>query len=310
MNSDGRGRMEWSPSWPLESRINLDRDTSPAKEIIIECDDKDTADNLRNLLEIGILLAYPSPSESPNELTTTEVSEHSAWMMKDESLSRRFSFHENALFACNVAKRAWTTTNVVYAMEKYRMSLSIDSFTPHSASPMYGQVFMNERDDYRYHVNAGYAIVVAFSVLEELGLEIRSSAQKPRFKDDDWNDAVYDDVATRLGNAGIDPEEEFTWIMRGSPTDLQADAWQHLRTVDQFSDSGEVRDVDITIVEALHIASVIRNFIFAHRFGEVAKAVSPYDVHNMQLLARRLILGAMGLYKVEDPQITGLCRPS
>jgi hypothetical protein len=65
----------------------------------------------------------------------------------------------------------------------------------------------------------------------------------------------------------------------------------------------------MNIIEALHAASILRNFIFAHRFDKVAESVSPYDVHNMQTLARRLILNTLGLFDVDDEKVTGIFRP-
>jgi hypothetical protein len=71
--------------------------------------------------------------------------------------------------------------------------LKLDWFTPHSAAPSYGQIFTNSYIDYEYHVDAAFAIVAAFSVIEELGLEVRSSRENPRFvgaAKDEWNPQV------------------------------------------------------------------------------------------------------------------------
>lgn len=309
VSRDGRGRSERSYPADIDEQYRIINKEVPAKEIIIEAKDQDTADNVLNLIETGIILVYPNSSDCPDEGVTVPVTGHSPCFMKDKPFVDRFSFHDSALYGCNAAEKAWGDNSLIYSMEKYKRSFRMDSFTPHSASPRYGQVFMNERNDYRYHVNAGFAIVIAYSVIEELGLEIRSSAKNPRFIDGEWNDKVHQDVADRLRDSGVEPGEDFTWILRGPATELQEEMWQHLKTVDDFSETEEVRDVEMNIIEALHAASILRNFIFAHRFDKVAESVSPYDVHNMQTLARRLILNTLGLFDVDDEKVTGIFRP-
>lgn len=310
ISKDGSGYTEKTHPATIDDPVHAIEDTSPAIEIIIKAKDQDTADNVRNLIEAGIILAYPNASDCPKSDDSFELTEKSLELMKDKFFYKRFSFHHNALYACNAVKRAWGKKDLVYSMEKFTKSFRMDSFTPHSANPMYGQVFANERNDFRYHVNAGYAIVIGYSVIEELGLEIRSSAKNPRFINGDWNEVVYQDISERLKKAGIEPEDEFEWVLRGKRTDLQKNTWSHLHTVDYFSESHEVRDQKMSLIDAIHAASVMRNFIFAHKFDEVAQAVSPYDVFNIQILARRLILGKLGLLKTDDTNLTGLFRPS
>jgi hypothetical protein len=229
--------------------------------------------------------------------------------MVQDVASHRFTFHEGAVYACHIADRAWGDLVAVYAIQKYKLSLSLDSFTPHSANPRHGQVFENARDDYLYHVNAGYAILAAYGVVEELGLEIRSSQERKRFINGEWNVDVYNDCVDRLEGAGANADEPFSWVLRGEPTDLHREIDHHLKTTQGFQQGGEVRDVEMSLVEALHAVSVIRNFIFAHKFDEVAGSVSPYDVFNAQSLARRLILSYLGLWKPKDQRVLGYPSP-
>ena len=82
--------------------------------------------------------------------------------MRTEPFSSWFTFQDNAVFGCQIAVRAWGDRSLRYAIEKYRLSLELDSFTPHSASPRSGQVFVGQYAEYRYHVSAATAVLVAF----------------------------------------------------------------------------------------------------------------------------------------------------
>jgi len=57
-----------------------------------------------------------------------------------------------------------------------------------------------------------------------------------------------------------------------------------------------VRDKELAIADAIHYASWLRNFVAAHKLRALASEVSPYDVHNVQMVARRVLLGHLGLW--------------
>ena len=46
----------------------------------------------------------------------------------------------------------------------------------------------------------------------------------------------------------------------------------------RLSDGDEVRDKTLKIVDAIHYSSLIRNFIAAHKFGDLVGELGPYDV--------------------------------
>ena len=267
------------------------------KEVIIETDDESTATNVASLIQTGTLLGYPNILDAPKHSGVSEINDELEKSMCRKPFCDFFTFQENAYYGSQIAIKGWKEASMRYAIEKYRLSLELDSFTPQSASPNHGQIFLNQYPEYSYHVKAATAFLLAYSVIEELGLEIRSSSKKPRWKDGKWNSEVRTDVENRLQTRGINLSESVSWIYRGELLPLELEVSPSLGQPADYSDGKIVRDREMEVVDALHVASYIRNFIIAHKYSELVNHLGPYDVHNVQLLARRLILSSLGLYK-------------
>ncbi|MBT3421764.1 MAG: hypothetical protein HN431_03060 [Bacteroidetes bacterium] len=188
------------------------------------------------------------------------------------------------------------------------MSLELASFTPHSANPKYGQVFENFDHKRRYHVQAAHAIMLAFAAIEELQLEVRSSSKRKRFLDNEkgiWNPIVLEDVNQRLEKIGIREDDNIDWVYRGDSTEVHKSMAPQFGYDSDFQEWHEdVKDKTLTFAEALHNASYLRNFFAAHKFQELSQYLSPYDVYNVQDLARTLILHKVELW--EDHRIVDL----
>jgi len=289
---DRRGRTETTKSTPLRGDEEL------CHELIISCADSDVADAVRSLVHAGVLLTYPDVLNAPITPGAYDLGAFSEERLREPTLSSWFQFYREGGFGILIASRAYGDAALTYALEKYRLSIELDSFTPHSASPIYGQVFPEAYPDTRYHTKAAYAIVTAYSVIEELGLEVRSSPQKPIYlASDEWNPEVRDDVLDRLTRIGADPDELFTWVRRGSETPLERD--EPIRgTPTEYYDGIVVRDVYARIEDALQRARYLRNFIMAHKFKDLTSWVSPYEVFNVQSLSRRLLLIRLGIWKL------------
>jgi hypothetical protein len=272
----------------------------PCQELVIEAHDEATAESICSIVLGGILLATADAFELPEDASVYPIDALTQEVLTSPGLSERFSLQRDLALGVEVAKRAWNDTNLIYGIEKYRLSLHLDWFTPHSAAPHYGQMFSNEYPHYSYHTHAAYAIVVAYSVVEELGLEVRSSSRNPRFLGDDkdrWNPKVWEDVLERLQAAGVDYEKPFIWLHRGEPTLVEQKMQPKLGSPASWAVGEVVRDRQMHLIDAIHQASFLRNYLTAHRFSRLVKAISPYDVHSAQLLARRLLLGALGLWQ-------------
>ena len=55
-----------------------------------------------------------------------------------------------------------------------------------------------------------------------------------------------------------------------------------------------MRDVKVELIEALWLASGLRSTTTTHRFPDRARSLTVYDAHNVQSLARRLIIERFG----------------
>lgn len=265
-----------------------------SKELIIDADSEEIAGNINNLLYATSLLAYPDKYEI-EPTTVIEVNEASKIDYQTHSFGKMFKFYRYLYPAVISTIAAWGSDSLVYAIEKYGLSLELDSFTPHSADPVRGQIFDNYINSYSYHVKASYAIISAFSIIEELGLEVRSSATNPRFNNGKtgWNPQVYDNLDKRLIEVGLTASRTYQWIERGVETDVQKDIKPKFGTL-IYPGNPVVRDVDIELAEAIHRCSYIRNFIAAHKFNKLTAFLSPYDVFNVQMVARLLLLHKLG----------------
>jgi hypothetical protein len=277
-----------------------DRVEYPQNELIINAENEDIAENALSLLKGGILLAYPNPSTTLLKLFVSEFKETDSEYYKKGT--NYFQKIENIGFGCQILEKIINNKECCYALEKYKVSLELYSFSPHSADPMYGQVF----DHYNYkkqtHTRSAFAIISAFSVIEELGLEIRSSAKNPRFlnpEKGEWNPKVLENIQRRLNSIGIENTWDFDWIFRGEQTKVEKDFKPYFGYDSEWTKYGDkVRDKTLTFPEAIHNASYLRNFIASHKFKELTEFISPYDVFNLQCLARKLILENLGFWKM------------
>jgi len=270
-----------------------------AKEVIINCEKEETADNFVSLIHAGILLGYPMNLNFHPISETCEVGYIKNELLRKSPMHKWFTYHENVFYGCLLAKRAWRNPSVRYAMHKWRLSLDLDSFTPHSASPRQGQIFPTHYPDDTYHVKAAFAVIAAFSAIEELGLEVRSSAKKPRFvgdAKDQWNPDVFEDIEKRLREIGIDPSEKFEWVVRGQQRTIENEFKPVLGKGSSWGNDDDVRDRTLSIVDAIHYSSLVRNFIAAHKFSKFVGELGPYDVFNVQSIARRLIMSSLGVW--------------
>jgi hypothetical protein len=280
--------------------IGLQKDLVVCREIVINAADATTAQNIQQLIYGGILLAYPdlNRNKSPhppfkNGLIEPDLIVGTPWC-------EFFSHSDNSAVGCRIAKAAWANTKFIYAIEKLKLSWRLDWFTPHSASPRHGQIFDNLHSEFGYHTDAAFAILAAFSAVEELGLEVRSSPKNPRFLNRDsadWNPDVKQDLEDRLKEYRIDTDEPVFWVYRGEPTEIEQQMRPVLGDLADYNDANVVRDRKLDLVDAIHYCSYLRNFIAAHKFSDATKSISPYDVFNTQCLARRLILAVLGFWR-------------
>ncbi len=273
--------------------LRYQRNYTLAKELLIVTKDIEIAENVLNLVYGGMVLGYPSLLDNPEPPFCYEVTGNQSPI----EFYLKQSINERVLLGCLVALYSWKHEELIYSVEKFRFSISLDYFTPNSSHPRYGMMFSSSHSRYRSHVTAGYALFTAYSIIEELGLEIRSSSKKPRFlKNGEWNPIVKEDILCRLKEIGVSEEDNIYWLQRGEPTPLQMEIKPNMGVESEYNIYADVRDIQLKIYEALHYASYIRNFFVAHKFSDITKYISPYDVHNIQSLTRFLLLNKFAVW--------------
>jgi hypothetical protein len=131
-----------------------------------------------------------------------------------------------------------------------------------------------------------------------LGFEIRASQKKPsKMPNGIWNPIVKTDLEARLQKSGIDISRTLIWTLRGSKTRIEK-----IRPPPSAGKPGWargiVRDVNIQLIDALALASWLRSWTTTHRFTKTARSLTVYDAHNVQSLARCLIMEMLGFWPV------------
>jgi hypothetical protein len=179
-----------------------------------------------------------------------------------------------------------------YSLFKLRLSYRLCSVHAMDLDPSQWRSPQAVFDHVGYHVSIAFAIQAAYSAIEELGLEIRASKQRPSTIDGTWNPAVLSDLQDRLSDAGIEIPSTVVWHRRGNPSSVERHyppprgkrapwAWR------------AIRDVEMALEDAILYSSRLRSSVAAHRLRHTARSLSFYDATNVQHVARRLLLGAV-----------------
>lgn len=268
----------------------------PARQLLVHARTADTVEAVVSLVHCGCLAAYPDLERNHETALVYELDDP-RWAGGPHSPIDPVQCWDQVDMGVRAAAAAWSDSGAMYALLKYRFSLERDWFTPHSAAPIHRDIFAYKYDDPRSQVDAAFSIVAAYSVIEELGLEIRSSQQKPRFlPGSQWNPDVLSDLHGRLEAAGIPSTTTMAWFRRGARTKIESGISPSLGRPADWNSRYGVRDQQLSIADAIHYASWLRNKVAAHKFRALATEVSPYDVHNTQRVARRVLLGYLGLW--------------
>lgn len=194
--------------------------------------------------------------------------------------------------ACRVATKASYRKYLVNSLIKYHLSNQIYSTHIMDLSP-YNII---ERSPFPYdYIRFGYAIFIAYSIIEELKLEVRATKENPSYINKEWNPVVKDDLEERLKRAKINAKEPLLWQLRGRKTSLEKRKEIEISNMANWS-SGEIRDCEVSIIDAISYLSWLRSKIVAHRLDKDVVSLSVYDVGNAQHLARRLILEHLGFW--------------
>ncbi|MEQ8658520.1 MAG: hypothetical protein RIC24_14560 [Hyphomicrobiales bacterium] len=210
-----------------------------------------------------------------------------------------FTYRETLPVAVAVAAKAWSDSPLIYAIHKLAQSIMTESVSPHSMHPRHRQVFEKHSSDFASHVGTSVAINLAYSTIQELGLDVRASAKNKRWSDNKdfvWNQDVLGRLKTRLKEAGIDPDRTIDWVVRGEKSEVEVHPLRDDLTA--YSDGGVVRDLELSLPDAINRCEHLRNFMTAHAFSISTPLLGPYEVYNTQQVARFLLLSKCQLWNI------------
>ncbi len=200
------------------------------------------------------------------------------------------------LDACELANRVSRDPPMTYALHKLALSYQSSSPNLMDLHPGYSPRAFGVQNDPIYHVYLANAVTLAYSAIEELGLEIRASQKNPsKMPDGTWNPKVKVDLEARLHDSGIDVSGTCIWTLRGPKTQIEKDRRPQSAGKPSWS-RGVVRDVYMQLINALSLASWLRSSTTTHRFTDTTRSLTAYDAHNVQSLARYLIMQKFGFW--------------
>lgn len=200
----------------------------------------------------------------------------------------------NIPLICKIAAKASFRKKYVIALNKFFISCKLHTNYPIDLDPCHSPNISLSPFPYD-HLNYAYAIMISYSIIEELQLEIRASPQKPSFINGKWNPIVKKDLEHRLIKAGIDINDPISWNIRGGKKSLEKR--RPPKTINKASWSyGTIRDCDVMLIDAISDLGWLRSKISAHKVDNDIKKLSVYDVANAQHLVRRILLEHLGFW--------------
>ena len=291
-------RVPRSSGWHVTfSRVRKNQMQTKGLEVVIKAKSWATAQRALNLIVHSLALYSGGPSSLDQDLIAHNDAEpHDLRGSLRRLRTSTFWSTVGIPHACAIAARASRSKRLVYAITKYNFSVGLYSvfvvdLEPFSSEHLPISPFPTD------HVTFSYAIVAAYSVLEDLGLELRASQEKPSRINGKWNPPVRLDLEARLTKSGVNLDETLLWTVRSSNRKIEEKRALPAHEKCPWS-YGAVRDCKVLLVDAIAYAGWLRGRVASHAVKDLTKCLSPYDVINVQHLARRLILETLGLWEV------------
>lgn len=208
--------------------VSVDGNSYPAKEVMIWANSEVIAQRAADLCDAGRLLVAGS-----NALSNIYPGEHPPIQQADRESGPKFDSDElesgrcrtvmtsNIPLACQIAARASRRLQYAYALAKLRLSFETVSLPSVELDPSHS-ANVPKSPFPEDHVRLAFAIVTAWSCIEELGFEIRASSNKPsKLPNGSWNPIVRHELETRLRRGHINLKESFYWNLRGPKTRIE-----------------------------------------------------------------------------------------
>lgn len=202
--------------------------------------------------------------------------------------------------ACGVAAKASRRTKWVYAVARYKFSLSLFSvhhvdLEPFRSRHLAVSSFPGD------HVMFSHAIISAYSAVEDLGLELRASASTPSRINGQWNPVVKQELEARLRKSHVDLGETILWTVRGPRRKIEKK--RPVPAMARAPWAGwPVRDAELHITDGIAYSDWFRDCVASHGVRDLTRVLSPHDVVNVQRLAQRLLLESLGFWRIQEKE--------
>lgn len=201
--------------------------------------------------------------------------------------------------ACVVATKVSYRLSYKYAIYKLNHSYEIFSLPFMEYDPFHSAI-LPKTTFLRDYVKFANAIVLAYSAIEELELEVRVNEEHPHSRiKGEWDEFNKSNLEGRLRRKHVHLSEKVVWLLRGKERFLD----QKFRSKGQSASWNKslVRDKILNVMDAICEASFLRSRVSSHANSpkkrdkrKLIKCLTPYDVNNVQFLARYLLLSNLG----------------
>jgi hypothetical protein len=294
----------WQISFESSPSSGVIANGEPAKEIVVYAQAEGRAQHVVDLvlaahcLYTGEILTFDRQPVFRQRAQTTEEIERQIMAGGGHSLGVC-----GLPVSCLIAAKASRKNAYQYAVFKYLLSCRTVPLRALSLDPEGdwepGMVISALPEEHVFNANA---ITLAYSVLEELSFEIRASNAVPSKINGRWSPTVKEDLQERLADSGINLSEPILWHLRETPTRIERARKPPLLAKCEWA-GYKVRDAYLDVIEAIAYASWLRSRVSAHRVSALTKSLTIYDVANVQHLARRLLLEALGFWDYDETGI-------
>ncbi|MBN2503580.1 MAG: hypothetical protein JXB38_22580 [Anaerolineales bacterium] len=271
----------------------------PVMEVVIEADSVNIATQVLDLIKAALCLINSFDGDY-NFIPLTK--EQLIDSQHKEYIGRSKTTQPYILFACQIAVKSSFRKHYQHALFKHYVSHINFPTDPHILDPYHwrhekyansSSFILPSRLD---QVKAASAIILCYSAIEELGLEIRASSSNPSTINGEWNPKIYDELVDRLTRKNINVLDKYIWVIRDTPTKIEKTRKNPKGEKAPWS-SYNIRDRNVSVADAILYASFLRSKVASHKLKDIANSLNYYHVHNVQDLARRLILETFGYWK-------------
>jgi hypothetical protein len=268
------------------------------KEVTVSALNFISAQNALELIKCAILLTTGEPAISEIDIIKPmNEEEYLELVQKGWPINKSHYIHTDHFpLACMVAAKSSYWKLYKYALIKFGFASRLHSIFRIDIDPFETNEHLGVSPIFANHIRYAYSIIMAYSAIEEIGLEIRATEKNPSLINGKWNPFVVNNLQKRLIRAGIDLKETCPWVLRGKPTLIERSKQLPSKGKCPWAKGPYVRDCELEIIDAINIASFLRSKISSHKMDEKISSLTSYDVENVRMLARRLLLGRFGFW--------------